>query len=144
MKWLINLLKRFMNIQTTNQITGSTAAQQFKVVFKSRNDLPNLNEDTNFRQLHFASVVNDNATAIAGSDYLNMYKFSTPLVYTSYVKRVISGKQVINKSKIKNIFSWTYLGTDMINIYSPYYFNTSDGTTSAEFFYILFSQEITL
>jgi len=144
MKWLINLLKRLMNIQTTNKTTDSTAAKQFKVVYKSANNLPDINIGDNIRFLHFPTVVNDNATAISGSDYLNMYKFSTPLVYTSYVKRVVSGKQVINKSKTKNIFSWTYQGVDMINIFSPYFFNTSDGTTSAEFFYILFSQEITL
>ena len=146
MKWLINLLKRLMNIQTTNKTTDSTAAKQFKVVGRSPNNLPNDNSDENFQNIHNGSFSNTNATPMDGTSYLRQFNFSNPVVYDAWFKQIASGKQLIRKSHFKNIYSWLPSGTTTNSIYlfNESFVNTSDGTTACELYYIVYSLEVVL
>lgn len=133
-----------MKPQSTDKLTQSTSNKQLKIIGHSPNELPDSSGSEDFRNLHNTSYLDIYGNKADGGAYQKNVLFRHPVMYDSYIKRVCSGKNVIDKTVQKNIFSWLPAGAteESINIYCGFFQEQSDGVTAYEIFYILFSEEI--
>lgn len=140
MQFLRNIIRWIMSLfTTTDQVTENTNAEQFKIVLKSPNDLPNTaNTLLHLDLSNSGLIVDSSATYLASYDFLNRYLFEDPLVYNAYYKVIQSGKQLVRKSPHKNVYAYF---SEYVQLYSTLQLNSSDTITGGEFFYIMFSLE---
>jgi len=141
---ILNWIKKIMNPQSTDKLTQSTSNRQLKIILYSPNNLPNDNSSENFQNLHQTSYLNIYGNKCEAASYIRNAYFNEPVLYDSYLKRNITGKQIIDKTVQKNIYNWLPTGAteNTIYTYMGYFPDVADGTSAYEYFYILFSEEI--
>lgn len=141
-KWIIEFIRRIMNPQSTDKIFVSTNKKQYKIVYRSPNNLPNT-PGASGRTLHMYDsssglLPNGVGYDLEANDYLINFNFASPLIFDAWVKLNQSGKQTLVKSPSQQVSPYSVGGITHLS-FGIIGEQTDVAVNSAELFMVAYS-----